>query len=59
MKISKKRHKKLCDAIYEPIMSLRIKCYSGQDIDIDNELFALQDQIYKEVERTLDLTKTN
>jgi hypothetical protein len=58
MKISQKRFKKLYDAIYNPIMDLRVKNKMGNVKDIDEELFVLENRIYKEVKEALELQKT-
>lgn len=57
MNISEKRHKKLYDSIYNPIMSLRLKNAKGEIIDLDEELFVLENRIYKEVKEALEITK--
>jgi len=58
MKISEKRFTELYRAIINPIMELRVKQKMGDVTDIDEELFVLENRIYKEVKEALNLTKT-
>ena len=58
MKISEKRFIKLYRAISGPIMDLRVKQSMVDVIDIDKELFMLENRIYEEVKEALNLTKT-
>ena len=57
MKISQKKFHKLYDAIYNPIMNLRVKNAMGNVKDLDEELFVLENRIYKEVKEALELQK--
>jgi len=57
MKISEKRFTELYRAISNPIMELRVKHKMGDVTDIDEELFVLENRIYKEVKEALNLTK--
>jgi hypothetical protein len=58
MKISKKRNKKLYRAIINPIMDLRVKNARGLVKDFDEELFVLENRIYKEIKEALNLIET-
>jgi hypothetical protein len=58
MKISEKRHTKLYRAISNPITGLRVKHSMGDAKDLDEELFVLENRIYKEIKEALDLQKT-
>ena len=57
MRISQKRFYKLYDAIHKPIMNLRVKNAMGNVKDLDEELFVLENRIYKEVKEALELQK--
>ena len=57
MKISQKKSHKLYDAIHKPIMDLRVKNARGNVKDLDEELFFLENRIYKEVKEALELQK--
>ena len=57
MRISQKRFYKLYDAIHKPIMDLRVKNAMGKIKDLDEELFVLENRIYKEVKEALELQK--
>lgn len=54
MKISEKRRSALYSAIFEPIMLVRIKGEKGV-VDWDRELFDLNRQIWREVQKVLGL----
>lgn len=58
MKISEKRHTKLYRSISNPITDLRVKHSMGDVKDLDEELFVLENRIYKEIKEALDLQKT-
>ena len=57
MKISRKKFNKLYDAIYEPIMDLRVKNKMGDIEDLDEELYMLENRIYQELKQALELQK--
>lgn len=57
MNISEKRHEKLYKAVSNPIMSLRVKSGMGNVKDLDEELFVLENRIYKEIKEALNLTR--
>ena len=58
MIISKKRHTKLYNSISNPITELRVKYAMGSVKDLGEELFVLQNRIYKEIKEALELQKT-
>ena len=58
MKISEKRHTELYLAISNPITDLRVKNAMGDVKDLDEELFVLENRIYKEIKEALELQKT-
>lgn len=58
MRISKKRHFKLYRSISNPITDLRVKHAKGDVKDLDEELFVLENRIYKEIKEVLELQKT-
>ena len=57
MKISRKKFNKLYNAIYKPIMDLRVKNKMGDIEDLDEELYMLENRIYQEVKQALELQK--
>lgn len=57
MIISEERHEKLYRSISKPIMDLRILIAGNKKIDIDQELFDLENKIYQEVKSSLNLNK--
>ncbi len=58
MKISEKRHANLYRAISNPIIDLRVRHSMGEVKDLDEELFVLENRIYKEIKEVLELQKT-
>ena len=58
MKISEKRHTKLYRGISNPITDLRVKHAMGDVKDLDEELFILENRIYKEIKEALELHRT-
>ena len=58
MRISEKRHSELYRAITNPITALRVKIAMDDVKDIDEELFVLENRVYKEIKEALNLTKT-
>jgi hypothetical protein len=57
MVISKKRHMRLYNALTSDITELRIKIKMGEVTDMDEELFFLEQRIYKQVSEVLNLQK--
>lgn len=55
MIISKKRHFQLYKSISNPITDLRVKFAKGNVKDLDQELFVLENRIYKEIKEALSL----
>lgn len=56
MKISEKKKTELYKAIHEPIMQLRIRQNAGFSIEqMDEKLYALNNEIWKEVIKTLNI----
>ncbi len=53
MKISDKRKEALYDAIYEPVLKMRLK-QVRHNSDLDNELYALNQDIWKAVVKVLE-----
>ena len=58
MKISEKKHTELYRSISNPITDLRVRHAMGKIEDLDEELFVLENRIYKEIKEALNLTKT-
>jgi hypothetical protein len=55
MRISKKTQIKLYRAVWDPIMDLRVKNAQGKVVDLDEELFVLENRITKEIKEALSL----
>lgn len=59
MRISEKKHSDLYKSISNPVMEARVKICMGESIEsIDKMLFDLETEIYKNVAKTLNLTKS-
>jgi|TARA_R110002096_G_scaffold262406_2_gene455887 hypothetical protein len=55
MQISKKTQIKLYRAVWDPLMDLRVKNAQGKVVNLDEELFVLENRITKEIKKALNL----